>query len=100
MNDVTKPAAIRAQEHWTEKDGGVKLFMFEKCAVDPNSAAGTILFVHGSSMASQPTFDLQVDGRSDSSVMEGGRPPELVLKSLRYYVDRLVTKKDRCGRAS
>ena len=24
---------------------------------------GTILFVHGSSMASQPTFDLQVPGR-------------------------------------
>ena len=70
MNDVTKPAAIRAQEHWTEKDGGVKLFMFEKSAVDPNSAAGTILFVHGSSMASQPTFDLQVEGRPDSSVMD------------------------------
>jgi hypothetical protein len=31
---------------------------------------GTILFVHGSSMASQPTFDLQVPGRPDSSVME------------------------------
>src|SRR5215470_3714548 len=70
MNDVTKPMAIRGQEHWTSKDGNVKLFMFEKSAVDPDSAAGTILFVHGSSMASQPTFDLQVDGRSDSSVMD------------------------------
>jgi len=70
MNDVTKPVAIRGQEHWTSKDGNVKLFMFEKSAVDPDSAAGTILFVHGSSMASQPTFDLQVDGRSDSSVMD------------------------------
>jgi pimeloyl-ACP methyl ester carboxylesterase len=48
----------------------VKLFMFEKCAGDPNAAAGTILFVHGSSMASQPTFDLQVDGRPDSSAMD------------------------------
>jgi pimeloyl-ACP methyl ester carboxylesterase len=28
---------------------------------------GTILFVHGSSMASQPTFDLDVPGRPDSS---------------------------------
>src|SRR5438876_11550813 len=28
------------------------------------------LFVHGSSMASQPTFDLQVPGRPDSSAME------------------------------
>src|SRR6516225_1160164 len=70
MNDVTKPVAIRGQEHWTGKDDNVKLFMFEKSAVDPNSADGTILFVHGSSMASQPTFDLQVDGRPDSSVMD------------------------------
>ena len=31
---------------------------------------GTVLFVHGSSMASQPTFDLQVPGRPDSSVMD------------------------------
>src|SRR5215470_9307997 len=70
MNDVTKPVAIRGQEHWTGKDDNVKLFMFEKSAVDPNSADGTILFVHGSSMASQPTFDLHVDGRPDSSVMD------------------------------
>jgi pimeloyl-ACP methyl ester carboxylesterase len=70
MNDVTKPVAIRGQEHCTGKDDNVKLFMFEKSAVDPNSADGTILFVHGSSMASQPTFDLQVDGRPDSSVMD------------------------------
>jgi pimeloyl-ACP methyl ester carboxylesterase len=44
--------------------------MFEKSAGDPTRAAGTILFVHGSSMASQPTFDLRVDGRPDSSVMD------------------------------
>ena len=29
-----------------------------------------MLFVHGSSMASQPTFDLDVPGRPDSSVMD------------------------------
>jgi pimeloyl-ACP methyl ester carboxylesterase len=29
-----------------------------------------VLFVHGSSMASQPTFDLTVPGRADSSVMD------------------------------
>jgi pimeloyl-ACP methyl ester carboxylesterase len=29
-----------------------------------------LLFVHGSSMASQPTFDLNVPGRPDSSVMD------------------------------
>jgi pimeloyl-ACP methyl ester carboxylesterase len=74
MNDASRAAsqaaAIRGEEHWTSKDGTVKLFMFEKCGDDPNSAAGTVLFVHGSSMASQPTFDLQVDGRPDSSVMD------------------------------
>ena len=69
MNDVaTSAAAIKAEEHWTTKDGGAaKLFLFEKCAGDPARTAGTILFVHGSSMAAQPTFDLQVPGRADSS---------------------------------
>ncbi|MGN6748821.1 MAG: alpha/beta hydrolase [Xanthobacteraceae bacterium] len=70
MNDVTRATAIRGEEHWTTKDGGVKLFMFEKCAGDASGAPGTILFVHGSSMAAQPTFDLQVEGRPDSSVMD------------------------------
>jgi len=70
MNDATRAAAIRGDEHWTSNDGDAKLFMFEKCGGDTNRAAGTILFVHGSSMASQPTFDLQVEGRPDSSVMD------------------------------
>jgi pimeloyl-ACP methyl ester carboxylesterase len=70
MNDMT-PLAIEGEEHWTTKDGGAaKLFMFEKCLGDPAKSRGTILFVHGSSMASQPTFDLQVPGRPDSSAMD------------------------------
>jgi pimeloyl-ACP methyl ester carboxylesterase len=60
---------VTGQEHWTSKDG-VKLFLWEKFAGDPARTTGTILFVHGSSMASQPTFDLQVPGRPDSSVMD------------------------------
>ncbi len=56
-------------EHWTNK-GDVKLFLWNKCAGDPAKSVGTILFVHGSSMASQPTFDLDVPGRPDSSAME------------------------------
>lgn len=56
-------------EHWTAK-GDVKLFMWNKVAGDPAKTKGTILFVHGSSMASQPTFDLDVPGRPDSSAME------------------------------
>ena len=69
MNEMAK-IPIKGEEHWTTKDGGVKLFMWEKSAGDPAKSAGTILFVHGSSMASQPTFDLQVPGRQDSSAMD------------------------------
>jgi pimeloyl-ACP methyl ester carboxylesterase len=56
-------------EHWTSK-GDVRLFLWNKVADDPAKTRGTILFVHGSSMASQPTFDLEVPGRPDSSAME------------------------------
>jgi pimeloyl-ACP methyl ester carboxylesterase len=58
------------QEHWTTKQtaaGDVRLFLWRKPAARPK---GTILFVHGSSMASQPTFDLSVPGRPHSSVMD------------------------------
>jgi pimeloyl-ACP methyl ester carboxylesterase len=72
MNDISKlsTAAIKGEEHWTEKSSGVKLFLFEKCAGDPGKSTGRILFVHGSSMAAQPTFDLRVPGRPDSSAMD------------------------------
>ena len=63
---LSHPAASKGQEHWTNKgtkDGDVRLFLWEKPAVAGTKKAGTILFVHGSSMASQPTFDLQVPGR-------------------------------------
>jgi pimeloyl-ACP methyl ester carboxylesterase len=69
MNDMTPPVP-KGEEHWTTKDGGARLFLFEKCIGDPAKSKGTILFVHGSSMASQPTFDLQVPGRPDSSAMD------------------------------
>lgn len=60
---------IAGQEHWTHK-GDVKLFLWEKRAAGKGAPRGTVLFVHGSSMASQPTFDLQVPGRAHSSVMD------------------------------
>jgi len=55
--------------HWTKK-GDVKLFLWEKRAAPGVPHAGTIFFVHGSSMASQPTFDLAVPGRPFSSAMD------------------------------
>jgi pimeloyl-ACP methyl ester carboxylesterase len=65
---MTKPSRIAGREHWTAK-GDVRLFLWQKRA-DVPAANGTVLFVHGSSMASQPTFDLAVPGRPDSSVMD------------------------------
>ena len=62
-------AKVTAQEHWTMK-GEVRLFLWEKYAGTPQAPNGTILFVHGSSMAGQPTFDLKVPGRPDASVMD------------------------------
>jgi pimeloyl-ACP methyl ester carboxylesterase len=67
---MSKPLRITGSEHWATKDAGVKLFLWNKNAGDPSNPEGRILFVHGSSMASQPTFDLQVPGRADSSVMD------------------------------
>lgn len=57
------------EEHWTRK-GDIRLFLWHKPASRQVAPAGTILFVHGSSMASQPTFDLHVPGRPHSSVMD------------------------------
>src|SRR4029079_5813924 len=56
-------------EHWIRK-GEVKLFLWNKKPAAGVPRRGTVFFVHGSSMASQPTFDLFVPGRADSSVMD------------------------------
>ena len=56
-------------EHWIKKSD-INLFMWQKKASASVPHAGTIFFVHGSSMASQPTFDLSVPGRPYSSAMD------------------------------
>ena len=65
---TTSEQDVVGEEHWTEK-GEVKLFLWEKYLGQPTGKKGTVLFVHGSSMASQPTFDLHVEGRPFSSAM-------------------------------
>ncbi|MBM3343107.1 MAG: alpha/beta hydrolase [Betaproteobacteria bacterium] len=60
--------AINGQDHWTQKNN-VKLFLYEKYTGTPGQKPA-ILFVHGSSMAAQPTFDLKVPGRAHSSAMD------------------------------
>jgi len=69
MKETADDYNIISEEHWTNKDE-VRLFMWEKYVDTPDNKRGTVLFVHGSSMASQPTFDLQVRGRPFSSVMD------------------------------
>jgi pimeloyl-ACP methyl ester carboxylesterase len=64
--NATQPVA--GTEHWAHK-GQIRLYLYEKPAVAAPSK-GTILFVHGSSMSSRPTFDLQVPGRPSSSAMD------------------------------
>jgi len=59
---------VTGNEHWTHK-GDVRLFLWEKYVGAPDGKPA-VLFVHGSSMASQPTFDLAVPGRPGSSVMD------------------------------
>src|SRR4029077_6431076 len=65
---VSDGAPVTGVEHWTHK-GDVRLFLWEKFVGSPQGKPAA-LFVHGSSMASQPTFDLTVPGRPDSSVMD------------------------------
>ena len=65
---ATADARVEGVEHWTHK-GDVRLFLWEKFVGSPEGKPA-VLFVHGSSMASQPTFDLVVPGRPDSSVMD------------------------------
>jgi pimeloyl-ACP methyl ester carboxylesterase len=60
---------LQGREHWTTK-GDVRIFLWEKAATSSPARNGTILFVHGSSMASTPTFDLQVPGQPDRSAMD------------------------------
>jgi pimeloyl-ACP methyl ester carboxylesterase len=68
--DLQQPdSQITGQEHWTKK-GDINLFLWEKFAGSSGGKKGVVLFVHGSSMASQPTFDLQVPGRPHSSAMD------------------------------
>ncbi len=59
---------VQGVEHRARK-GDVRLFLWEKFVDEPRGKP-VVLFVHGSSMASQPTFDLSVPGRPDSSVMD------------------------------
>lgn len=65
---------IVASEHWATKRVGnedIKLFILNKKLNNKSTPPlATILFVHGSSMAGTPVFDLQVPGKPDYSTMD------------------------------
>jgi pimeloyl-ACP methyl ester carboxylesterase len=60
MNINANIGKTSGREHWTTVEGQ-KLFLWEKARTG-EPARGTILFVHGSSMAATPGFDLQAPG--------------------------------------
>jgi pimeloyl-ACP methyl ester carboxylesterase len=69
------PPEVIGTEHWaTKRVGGesVRLFLWRKRLRERADVRrqGTILFVHGSSMAGTPVFDLQVPGKPEYSVMD------------------------------
>lgn len=68
VTPVLPEKTYQGAEHWTKK-GSVNLFLWQK-KLPSGTPKGTVLFVHGSSMASTPTFDLQVAGRPYSSAMD------------------------------
>ena len=69
----TAPAdkKIWSNEYWAQR-GNVKLYLFRKRLNPPHSREGTapVLFlVHGSSISGRPTFDLNVPGHGEYSLM-------------------------------
>jgi pimeloyl-ACP methyl ester carboxylesterase len=73
MTVQTARATIVGEEHWATKatsDGDVRLFVWRKRSRSGDQARGTVVLVHGSSMGSVPSFDLQVPGVPDSSLMD------------------------------
>ena len=65
--DIRQTTKTKGEEHWITS-GGQKLFLWSKKA--SGERLGTVLFIHGSSMPTQPTFDLQVDGMPEASAMD------------------------------
>lgn len=66
------PASITGKAYWVNKPingGSVKLYLWRK-KTNAHPSKGIILFVHGSSMAGTPTFDLQVPGKPEYSTMD------------------------------
>jgi len=72
---ASSPAAaqdgkIEAQEHWAKK-GNVDLYLYRKRRVGDGTASKPVLFlVHGSTFSCRGSYDLQVPGRQNYSMMD------------------------------
>jgi hypothetical protein len=53
MNDTSQPKSVTGTKHWTSKDGGEKLFLFEKIACEHANTRGTILRSRSRSIAAE-----------------------------------------------
>jgi len=65
-------SSIWSAEYWADK-GGIKLYVYRKRAAAPqgNATPLPVLFlVHGSSASGRSSFDLQVPGKADYSLMD------------------------------
>src|SRR5262245_49578763 len=61
---------ITAEEHWARK-GSINLYLYRKYVAAEGGASKPVLFlVHGSTFSSRGSFDLQVPGRPDYSMMD------------------------------
>src|SRR5262245_20646193 len=68
---AAQAASIAAEEHWAKK-GAVDLYVYRKRAVGNGSAAAkpVLFLVHGSTFSSRGSYDLQVPGHPDYSMMD------------------------------
>lgn len=74
MTAIPATEQVLGAEHWTSK-GDVRLFLWEKYLPSVEGSfdrpdAPILVLVHGSSMASTPTFDLDVPGHPGHSLMD------------------------------
>ena len=70
MNDVSVASRARSRARSTGPRKATSSCSCGRSARRADRRTAPILFVHGSSMASQPVFDLQVPGRPNSSAMD------------------------------
>jgi len=74
MVNITSLAAqaankiVTSKEYWV-KDGDTRLYLFRK-RIASSSPQQVLLLAHGSSVSGVPTYDLQVPGHNDFSMMD------------------------------